>query len=705
MTTPYPSWRKHPLVLAISLALPAIAAAQDASPQRVDITGTAPREATDTAPTATRSPVPIDKTPQSVVVLSRSLLDEQGARTVTEGLGNVASVRGTDARDILNFGLRIRGFEAGVLVDGVALPGQAATPELTTGISRIEVVKGPAGTLFGGSQSTGNGGFIGGLVSIVTAAPTLQASTSIRARAGTRSQGGLALDLNQPLGSTIAVRLAAEGTTEDSETDRIRHKRTAIQPSLAWRPSADAELVLRWRHTESEGLDFSGLPRKGTLDPAAYAVPRTRIIAAQGMPETTSQGDVLNLQWRQRLSETWSWELTAARVRFKYDQRGTFPLDSTTFGWPASSADGPYYALVGARLWMDQTSTVISPSVTGKFQAAGARHTLTAGLEADRTRDDGSMLFSPFGGLLGFYDITGTAAPAWAEPVSTPTPDQQNRYRSTSVYVQDHADFGAFQFQASIRQLSARITDVNPAFFVNNHSKHDKTLGRLGAVAQLSAGVSAFAGWGQGMRVPTYAVLTLPAKPEISSQSEIGLRLNGLAGLSATIAAFDLQLENALQADPVNLGQSIQVREKRSRGLDIDLQWQLGKATRLLATLARITTEVVDTGKRFVDVPQTTARIAVRHDLGAGSLLPGLGLGIGMNYHSALPGDAANTFETPAATVFDAQLSYRMGAVQWGLVIHNLADKAYYVPSRYFGGGQVTPAPRRSVAATAQWQF
>jgi outer membrane receptor protein involved in Fe transport len=47
----------------------------------------------------------------------------------------------------------------------------------------------------------------------------------------------------------------------------------------------------------------------------------------------------------------------------------------------------------------------------------------------------------------------------------------------------------------------------------------------------------------------------------------------------------------------------------------------------------------------------------------------------------------------------------RCAAAQLGLVVHNLADKQYWVPSRYFGGGQVTPAPRRSVAATASWQF
>jgi iron complex outermembrane receptor protein len=686
-------------------AAPALAQTS-ATPQRVEITGGTLASDSAVAGSALRSALPVDKTPQSVVVLTRSVLDEQGTRTLTEGLANVASVRGTDARDALNFGLRIRGFEAGVLLDGVALPGTFTTPELLTGVSRVEVVKGPAGTLYGGSQAAGNGGFVGGLVAVSTAAPEPVFSASVAARAGTRSQGGLAIDLNAPLGATLAVRLQAEGTREDSETDRLTHRRVAVQPSLAWRPGRDSELVVRWRHTESEGLDYSGLPRKGTIEPAGYVVPRSRNLTADGQPDSTSELDALNVQWSQRLDAAWTLQIVAARVQAEYDQRGTFALDSTTFTWPALSAgDGPIYALSGARLWNRQVSTVFSPSITGKLQAAGALHTLTAGVDIDRTRDDAFLVFSPNFGLLGLIDITNPVYPAWNEPVAPATPDQKNRYRSTGAYVQNHADFGGWQLLGSLRRTEVKVSDVNPAFGVANETKNGKTLGRVGVVAQLAPAVSAFAGWGQGMRVPTFAVFTNPPKPELSEQAELGLRLSNWNGLSGTIAWFDLSLKNGLQPDPVNFGQTLQVGREKSRGVDVDLQWRLGASTRLLAALSRMTTEVVDTGKAFVDVPKTSARLALRHDFGAGGVLPGLGLGLGLKHNGPLKGDAANTFETPASTVFDAQVSYRVGSVRLGLVVDNLADRKVWVPSRYFGGGQVTPAPRRSVAATASWQL
>ena len=194
-----PDIRKTIIAGAALLAL--AAQAQSSDSQKVEVSGSAQRDQPGVSAAALRGATQIDKTPQSVVVITRDLIDEQGAQTLTEALGNVSAVRGTDVRDQFNFGLRIRGFDAGVLVDGLALPGQFTTPDSLAGVKRIEVVKGPAGTLYGGSQSAGNAGFIGGVVAISTAAPEARPITQASIRLGSRHERALALDLNRPLGS------------------------------------------------------------------------------------------------------------------------------------------------------------------------------------------------------------------------------------------------------------------------------------------------------------------------------------------------------------------------------------------------------------------------------------------------------------------------------------------------------------------------
>lgn len=674
-----------------------------AEAQRVQVTGRA--VGPDVGNSALRVPLPLDKTPQSVVVLESALLDQQGVRTFTEALGNVSAVRSTDARDRYNFGPRIRGFAAGVLVDGVALPGTYSTPDSLVGVQRIEVLKGPSGTLYGGSQSVGNGGFMGGLIALSTAVPDNTPSGHATLRLGNVGQAGLALGLNRPLTPELAVRVDAEAARDGSETDSVKEKRHALQFGLSWRPAADRELVLRLRHHDSGAPDYAGLPRKGTLDAAAYAVPRSRFLSASGLPDTEGRTDLLNLQWSQRLDAAWSWRLGLAQVRTQVDQRGVFALDSTTFAFPASANDGPFYALAGARLWNRMRSTLLTTNLTGRLDAFGARHTVVAGLDIDRTRDDAFLRFSPGGGLLGFVDITNPVAPAWAEPDTTGAPDQRNRYRSTAAYVQDHADFGALQLMGSLRHSRAKVVDVNPNVGVNNQSAHSKTLGRVGAAWAFTPQWSAFAGWGQGMRVPTFAIFSDAVKPELSTQSELGLRVTNLQGLNATLALFDLKLKNALVADAANPGQTLQAGQASSKGVDLDLRWQVNPAWHWLASASRLQAKLDDTGKRLVDVPRGSARLYTHYELGAGSALPGLGLGLGLKYHSALPGDGANSYFTPAATLWDAQLAYKLQNVVLRLAVNNLADKRYWVPSRYFGGGQVTPAPRRSVHASASIDF
>ena len=365
----HPTVRRRSATALAATLLAAAAGAQTAPGptelQRMEITGATERDAPGIAGSALRGMAPIERIPQSVVVLPRKLLDDQDVLTLGEATRNVSNVRGLDTRDLANGGFLIRGFDAAVLLDGVALPGYFSTPSMLGEARRIEVLKGPAGTLYGGSQAVGSGGFVGGLISLTTAAPEPRAAHAAKLRLGSERERGAFIDLNQPLGATVGVRLVVDALREGSETTGLTQTRTTLSPSFAWRPSEDSSLVLRLRRAEVKGRDYAGLPLYGSLFPAAYSVPRATFLSADGQPDTTTETSSLNLQWHQRLSANWSWQLTLARVRAEVDQRGAFVFP---FGYQPADP-GPLQVLAGARLWDRFDATSVAATLQGRLDA------------------------------------------------------------------------------------------------------------------------------------------------------------------------------------------------------------------------------------------------------------------------------------------------------------------------------------------------
>ncbi len=683
------------------------------APYRLEpLTVEAARESTYAVPnasSATRTNTPVERIPQSVSAIPRKLIDDQGAQTFSDALRNVSSVRLVDERDTNNTNFLVRGFDAAIVVDGIPMPGYFSIPETLVNVNRIEVVKGPGSTLYGGAQAVGGAGFLGGVIAVATKSPERTPYREVGLRIGSYSERGVFFDFNQPLSDQVSVRLVGEARRSESETDRIENERTSIFPSLSWAPNADSQLTVRLRYSDVSTLDYSGLPTRGTVVDAPYSIPRSRIVAAEDMPDTTTETRGININWSQRFNDVWSWALTAAYTQAAVDQRGVFP----TFFGNAVAEPGPLLTVSGARLWDEFDSVTISPSVIAKLRSGNVAHTLIAGLDYDRTRDDAFLRLSPdpfFNfGVIGAIDITNPVYPTWVEPVEPSPPDQENRYRSTAVFLQDQVDIGEkLHLLGNLRYTRVKADDVNAVFGVNNHSTNSKLTPRLGVSYEFTPQTSAFIGYGKGMRVPLFAVFSQPPKPEESEQTEIGLRLKNLAGVTATFAIFDLTVKNAIVADPANPGFSIQSGKQRSRGAELDLLWQLNPSWSWLASFTHQDPEVVDDpvleGKQLFNVPKTSARLATRYDIRSGKF-SGLGFGLGLTHHSKLPGDSGNTFFTPTATVWDAQASYAVGRARFALSVNNLADKKYFRPSSYFGGGQVLPATPRTISASVVITF
>ncbi|KQN07099.1 hypothetical protein ASE85_18645 [Sphingobium sp. Leaf26] len=117
------------------------------------VTGERGGYAVPNAGAATRTDTPLIQIPQSVQVLTGSLIREQDRRTLGDALANVSGVVGGRPEEGLIAGPLVRGFLAEIYQDGLPMFGstQAANdPTSLVGIRRIEVLKGPTATLYGG---------------------------------------------------------------------------------------------------------------------------------------------------------------------------------------------------------------------------------------------------------------------------------------------------------------------------------------------------------------------------------------------------------------------------------------------------------------------------------------------------------------------------------------------------------------------------
>ncbi|MFN5096499.1 TonB-dependent siderophore receptor [Limnohabitans sp.] len=673
--------------------------------QTIEVTAAKDRYTPMQTQAATRSPVPVEQVPQSVVSIPRSIIEDQASKTVSDVLRNVSNVNEIDPRDSNNVGFKVRGFNAAMVIDGVSVPGWFQNQESLVGVQQIDVIKGPAGGLYGSGQAIGNYSTVGGTITVTTKSPEAKAYREVGIKAGTYGRRQAHFDVNQPLNDAWAFRINGETDRSDSETQGVFFRKTALNPSLAWSPDAKTKVVIKARMLDNTTVDFSGLPRASanSLEPAA-GLSRSTFVTARGLPDTTQKSRGLNVQWTQVLNDDWTFKALAAHNTAEVDQRGVFP-----FPYGRAGGFGTNVVLSGARLWEKLTSDTLQLSLATAVKSGNALHRISFGIDRDETRDDGFMSFANLPFVM--TDLSSNVRPAWGEPAVPAAANQQrNSSTSTVVYVQDQIQLGALHLHGSLRHTRTEAKDRYLDWGINNQSTNNKVTPRLGAVYNASDVLSFFGGYSQMARVPFGSLFSVAPKMEEAEQKELGLRIKGWNGVSATAALFDIQRKNAAVADPVNMGLSVQTGVQQAKGLDLDLRWQASPSLAWIAAFTHQTAEITqDTnaawvGKRLFNVPEQTLRVAARYDVRQGDWR-GLGLGLGATHRFSLAGDTSNTFFTPAVTLVDAQASYKRGSMRYSASLTNLLNKQYFAPMAYFGGGQVVPGMPRSLIVGVSTQF
>lgn len=201
-------------------------------------------------------PDPIKDTPQSITVIPEQVLDERALFTLRDALRTVPgiSLAAGEGGGRQGDNLTLRGFPAGndIYIDGVRDLGQYARD--TFNLESVEVLKGPSSVMFGRGST-------GGVINQVSKTPKLTPFYEISGTAGSGPQGRAALDLNQPLDGSAALRLNLMGFKgETPGRDYIEQQRLGAAPSFGIGLNGPTRVIVSYFYLSDDNMPDYGFP-------------------------------------------------------------------------------------------------------------------------------------------------------------------------------------------------------------------------------------------------------------------------------------------------------------------------------------------------------------------------------------------------------------------------------------------------------------
>ena len=214
---------------------------------------------------ATKTDTPLIETPQSVSVITREQITEQGAQTLNQVLRYTAGVatesRGATATRLDQF--NVRGFSASTYLDGLRVfGGRDALPQVDAfRLERVDVLKGPASVMYG------QGG-PGGVVNQVSKRPLDEPLREVELQVGNYDFRRANFDFGGPIDEEgkYLYRLVGSGYMSDGQVQDTKERRYFVSPAFAWKPNADTSLTIltNFQHDPDMG-SYGAVPAMRTL--------------------------------------------------------------------------------------------------------------------------------------------------------------------------------------------------------------------------------------------------------------------------------------------------------------------------------------------------------------------------------------------------------------------------------------------------------
>ncbi len=648
------------------------------------VTGHIESYRSDTA-ASVKAPTPLLDVPQSVTVLSREQLDDQGVTQLTDALRYVPGVvlaQGEGNRDQIV--LRGQNTTADFFLNG--LRDDTQYYRSLYNIDHVEVLRGANALLFG----RGGGG---GVINRVRKAPSLSGqSLGASAAVGTFGDFALAADLNTPLSQAIGARL--NGTYEEFDNHRqdFHGRFVGVNPTLAFAPSADTRIDLSYNYDDDRRTADRGVPSLAGKPLEGY---RDTFFGREDTNIAAVQAHVVEARLTQQLAD--SLTLTVAG-QYSHTDKYYANIFAGAAVNPATNTVSlsAYNSTVLRESWIGQAN------LTWQGKTGPIGHTVIAGIEGgdqatDAARSEGIFPGNKASATVALADRLDIPAITFGAPSRS----THAKVTTVSAYVQDQIELAPFlQIVAGVRYDSFKIRADNLLNSTSAGRTDHKWSPRAGVIVKPRANVSLYGSYTKsflpqsGDQFSALDAVQATLAPEEFRNLEVGAKWDVTPALALTAAAYRLDRENSRFNDPVT-GLPQLSGKTRTRGIELSAtgkilpQWQVSLGYALQDGKVRSSTTAAPAGRALALLPESQISLWTRYDV-----TDKLGLGLGVTHQSSAYTTISNTVTLPAWTRVDTAVFYNLTkSVSVQLNVNNLLNEQYF-PTAHTDNNISTAQPR-----------
>ncbi len=579
-------------------------------------------------------------------------------------------------------------------------------------IENIDVIKGPSGTLYGGSLVS-----YGGLVNIQTKKPYDKLGGEINYILGSNALNRVTLDVNTPVKNGLFLRLNSAYHTENSFQDAGFYKSFFIAPSLKFVASERLTFLVNseFKSNETANAPMIFLSRYAPLSFNSMDVFDAGYEKSYTSNNLTTQNPTFNLQSQMiyKLSDKWTSQTQVA---------GSSSKATGYYQYLWDSSNGDEFTRFISKANSETLATGIQQNFIGDFTLGNMRNRLVVGVDYLNTKvinndsewrtfgtvslknqADTSPLTSQ-GADAALLDAKVIPATAETNIKSAYFSNVLNILPQLAAMVSLRID----QFSGKPTQWSTEEIESQATFSPKIGLVYQPILNKL----------SLFANYMNGFQYLTPQKVTDASSnnpsikifdPERANQWEVGAKANLIDNtLSLTASYYDIKVSNKIMADPANINNSIQGGEVFSKGFEISVVGNPVEGLNVIAGFSKNKSEQISGDEAYNGLrpeeagPEMLINFWANYKIPNGILrnfVAGFGF-IHASEHKTLNRTGIGTFTLPEYTVANAMIGYHPENYSISLKLDNIGNTRYYS-----GWSTVTPQRLRTLSLALGFNF